>query len=324
MSEIETLGFGPKVFLLFFQHEWARSGVTTEVLVGGIDMTKDKRKSKKEIILHSFGNWLISQKKSDSTTNTYVGVLSQFLQWLNVDVTEIDSSHVQAYMDYLDSSNKSAGTIEKHYVAITMFSRFLGNRDIVLNIDRKLKEKKDEIPESLGKLEQEALLKEVEDEGNLRNIAIVYTLLHTGIRVSELCDLNIADIQEENGRQFVIVRNSKGEMDRVIPLSKAASKNIRIYRESLKKDPEALFVSSVNQRLTPRSVQYMLNKYNVHPHKLRHTFCQNLIDNRIDIQTVSKLAGHKDLNVTKRYVKESRQRTDWAIENTFDNIKYGT
>ncbi|WP_158555974.1 tyrosine-type recombinase/integrase [Peribacillus glennii] len=92
-----------------------------------------------------------------------------------------------------------------------MLSRFLGNRDIVLNIDRKLKEKKDEIPESLGKSQQEALVKEVEDEGNLRNIAIVYTLLHIGIRFSELCNLNISDIQEEEGRQFVIVRNSRGE-----------------------------------------------------------------------------------------------------------------
>jgi integrase/recombinase XerD len=296
---------------------------SNKCLVGGIGMTKHKEHLKKETILHSFGNWLLSQNKSDSTTKTYVGVLAQFLQWLNVDVSEIESSHVQAYMDYLDSSNKSAGTIEKHYVAITMFSRFSGNRDIVLNIDRKLKEKKDEIPESLGKLEQEALLKGVEDEGNLRNIAIVYTLLHTGIRVSELCYLNISDIQEE-GRQFLVVRNSKAEIDRIIPLSKAASKNIRIYRESLKKNPEALFVSSVNQRLTPRSIQYMLNKYNLHPHKLRHTFCQNLIDNGIDIQTVSKLAGHKDLNVTKRYVRESQQKTDWAIENTFDSIKYGT
>ncbi|WP_407675658.1 tyrosine-type recombinase/integrase [Peribacillus glennii] len=77
-----------------------------------------------------------------------------------------------------------------------------------------------------------------------------------------------------------------------MPLSKAASKSISIYRESLKKNSEALFVSSVNQRVTPRTVEYMLNKYDVHPHKLRHTFCQNLFDNRIHIETVSKLAGH--------------------------------
>lgn len=278
----------------------------------------------KELILRSFAEWLISQNKSDSTAKTYVGVISQFLQWFQAEVNKIETHHIQDYLDYLDRSNKSAGTIEKHFMAITVFSRFINKPDIVFGIVRKAKEKNDERPESLDKLEQEALLKEVEADGHLRNVAIVYTLLHTGIRVSELCDLNNHDIQtdDDDDRKYLVVRDSKGDIDRKIPLSKVSSKHIRVYKESLKGETEALFISSVNQRITPRSVQYMLSKYDVHPHKLRNTFCQNLVDNGIDIQTVSKLVGHKDLNMTKRYVKEPTQELGLAIEHTFDQKCY--
>ncbi|MCD1161610.1 phage integrase N-terminal SAM-like domain-containing protein [Peribacillus frigoritolerans] len=123
--------------------------------------------SKEEIldnkqILHSFAEWLMGQNKSESTIKTYTGVISQFLQWFKEEVEEIERSHVQTYLDDMEQANKSAGTIEKHYSAITIFSRFLNKPEIVLNIDRKVKEKKEEPPETLNMLEQAALLKEIE------------------------------------------------------------------------------------------------------------------------------------------------------------------
>jgi integrase/recombinase XerD len=273
--------------------------------------------STKAFILRSFAEWLMSQKKSESTTKTYVGVLSQFLEWSKTDINELESHHIQAYLDHMDDSLKSTGTIEKHYVAISAFSKFLGKPQILLNIDRRAKEKKVETPDTLGEWEEQALLKEIEAEGNLRNIAIVYLLLHTGIRVSELCDMNRTDVKVEEGREFIQVRNSNGEVDRKVPLSKAASERLRNYIESLEGEIDALFISSVNQRMTPRSVQYMLKKYQVHPHKLRHTFCQKLINKGVDLQTVSRLAGYKDLNMTKRYSREVKQDVDLAINITF-------
>ncbi|WP_144554123.1 tyrosine-type recombinase/integrase [Peribacillus simplex] len=281
--------------------------------------------SKEEIldnkqILHSFAEWLMGQNKSDGTIKTYVGVISQFLQWFKDEAEEIEKSHVQSYLDDMEQSNKSAGTIEKHYSAITMFSRFLDKPEIVLNIDRKAKEKKEDPPKALNMLEQAALLKEIEASGHFRNIAIVYTMIHTGIRVSELCDLNHSDIQKEEERQYILIRDSKGDIDRKIPLSMTASEKIMAYKEFLNMETEAIFISSVNQRITPRSVQYMLTKYNATPHKLRNTFCQTLIDKGIDLQTVSKLMGHKDLNMTKRYIGEGKEELESAVENTFDNL----
>lgn len=82
---------------------------------------------------------------------------------------------------------------------------------------------------------------------------------------------------------------------------------------------EALFVSKTNERLTERSVQYMLKKYHINAQKLRHTFCQHLIDQGVSLEIVSKLAGHRDINVTKRYAKSRVSETEFehAIRRTF-------
>ncbi len=273
--------------------------------------------SAKDEMIFSFAEWLRDQGKSANTIKTYTGVLSQFCDQTQKILMEIHSEDVQGYLDNLENCKKSPGTIEKHYIALNVFFKFLGKPQVMLSVERKVKEHKLEVPETLSLNEQQILLKDIEAEGNLRNIAIVYLLLHTGIRVSELCDLNGRDVIMETERNYILVRNAKGEIDRSVPLTISAIQHVQNYLFSLKEKADPLFISSYNQRITPRSVQYILKKYNVHPHKLRHTFCQRLVDNGIDIQTISKLAGHKDLNVTKRYLKEKSLDLANAIDQTF-------
>jgi integrase/recombinase XerD len=273
--------------------------------------------SAKDEMIFSFAEWLRDQGKSANTIKTYTGVLSQFCDQTQKILMEIHSEDVQGYLDNLENCKKSPGTIEKHYIALNVFFKFLGKPQVMLSVERKVKEHKLEVPETLSLNEQQKLLRDIEAEGNLRNIAIVYLLLHTGIRVSELCDLNGRDVIMETERNYILVRNAKGEIDRSVPLTISAIQHVQNYLFSLKEKADPLFISSYNQRITPRSVQYILKKYNVHPHKLRHTFCQRLVDNGIDIQTISKLAGHKDLNVTKRYLKEKSLDLANAIDQTF-------
>ncbi|MED3993268.1 tyrosine-type recombinase/integrase [Peribacillus frigoritolerans] len=273
--------------------------------------------SAKDEMIFSFAEWLRDQGKSANTIKTYTGVLSQFCDQTQKILMEIHSEDVQGYLDNLENCKKSPGTIEKHYIALNVFFKFLGKPQVMLSVERKVKGHKLEVPETLSLDEQQILLRDIEAEGNLRNIAIVYLLLHTGIRVSELCDLNGRDVIMETDRNYILVRNAKGEIDRSVPLTISAIQHVQNYLFSLKEKADPLFISSYNQRITPRSVQYILKKYNVHPHKLRHTFCQRLVDNGIDIQTISKLAGHKDLNVTKRYLKEKSLDLANAIDQTF-------
>jgi integrase/recombinase XerD len=275
-----------------------------------------------EKTIDNFSKYQKEQGKSDSTIKTYVGVLKKFQLWLTTkDITleQISKNEVQSYIDYLEQQQKNAGTIEKYLAAISIFARFLGKSEIILDIRHKEKVKDSEIPNSLEKDEEKQLLFEVKSEGNLRNIAIVYTLLYTGIRVSELCALNLNDIKMIDKKGKLLVKNKQEEIERVIPLSTEVSKHLKNYIDSLnaanRKQP--LFISSVNKRISTRAVQYILQKYNVNPHKLRHTFCQKLINNGIDINAVAKLAGHKDINVTKRYASVFEPNLEDAIEQTF-------
>lgn len=271
-------------------------------------------------IINQFAEWQKEQGKADGTIKTYVGVLEKFQKWLitkKVILNQISKNDVQLYMDYLENQQKNAGTIEKYLAAISVFSRFLGKSQIILDIKRKEKIKENEIPESLEEIEEKQLLLEVEFDGNLRNTAIVYTLLYTGIRISELCNLNFEDIKLTEKKGTLLVKGKNGEIERMIPLSKEVRKHLKNYIDSLNITRGALFVSTTNKRLSTRAVQYMLQKYEVNPHKLRHTFCQKLINKGIDIQTVAKLAGHKDVNVTKRYANDLEPDLEKAIKQAF-------
>lgn len=285
---------------------------------GGIEMQNENELKK---VLHAFGEWLHFQGKSENTVKTYIGVLEKFQEWLvnqDKDLQKITRDEVQSYINYLESLDRSAATIEKTFATISVFARYLEKSVIVHNIERKEKEKNMIPPETLNQSERDMLLKEVKRDGNLRNIAIVYTLLHTGIRISELCSLNRSDIDFKSEKGRIFIRNTDQSVRRVIPLSRDLRIHLERYIDSLNSEIVPLFVSSVNKRMTNRAVQYMLKKYNVNPHKLRHTFCNQLVENGIDLATVAELAGHSDINVTKRYVRStSLEAVEEAIDKTF-------
>lgn len=275
-------------------------------------------------VLAQFTEWLKQVGKSPSTVTTYQREIQKYQDWLqqySIYLEDISQKDVQSYVSFLEQQGKSPVTIDKILGAIRTFAKFMKKPDIIIDITVVPVEKKDEI-EVLTTFECEQLVRDVKKDGHNRNIAIVYLLLHTGIRVSELCSLNKSDIDFE--KNLVIVKhNSTGE-GRVIPLSDEA----RAYLENhiqLNRIEDALFVSKSNERLSERSVQYMLKKYQVNPHKLRHTFCQRLVDKGVALEIVSELAGHKDINVTKRYAKSRMKQLELekAIQNTFSNDTLG-
>lgn len=275
-------------------------------------------------VLAQFTEWLKQVGKSPSTVTTYQREIQKYQDWLqqySIYLEDITQKDVQSYVSFLEQQGKSPVTIDKILGSIRTFAKFLKKPDIIIDITVVPVEKKDEI-EVLTTFECDQLVREVKKDGHNRNIAIVYLLLHTGIRVSELCSLNKSDIDFE--RNLVLVKhNSTGE-GRVIPLSDEARAYLENHIE-LNHIEDALFVSKSNERLTERSVQYMLKKYQVNPHKLRHTFCQRLVDKGVALEIVSELAGHKDINVTKRYAKSRMKQLELekAIQNTFSKDTLG-
>ena len=287
--------------------------------VGGLKLIKSNLEAIP--LINKFGQWLMKQGKLDNTIKTYKTVLIKFHEWLlrkGGNLSKLTKDDVQTYMSYLESENKSPSTIEKVFVAISVFARFLQKPEIVQNIQRKQNQKNKQVaPESLEASERDRLLHEVKQDGNLRDIAIVYTLLHTGIRVSEICALNRSDVEINENNGSLVVLDDKGNKKRVVPLSKEVRHHLKEYIDSLNDTHDALFISSFNKRISTRAIQYMLKKYNVNPHKLRHTFCSELVQKGIDITTVAELAGHSDVNITKRYSKFSVNDLEDAINRTF-------
>ncbi|RBP02718.1 tyrosine-type recombinase/integrase [Rossellomorea aquimaris] len=267
--------------------------------------------------IDQFLTWLEHEGKSSNTISTYHQELKKYEKWLQQNHRELmDITHrdVQEYILFLEEKGKSPITTDKILGVIRTFAKYLKRPDITFDIKIKQGSKKDEV-ETLSKEECEALLSEVRESENERNIAIVYMLLHTGIRVSELCALNIADIDLETKQ--VSVSDTHGDQ-RIIPLSEEVVHSLSIYMDAIQPQ-EALFVSKTNEQLTERSVQYMLKKFHINAQKLRHTFCQHLIDQGVSLEIVSKLAGHRDINVTKRYAKSRVPETEFenAIRRTF-------
>lgn len=269
--------------------------------------------------IDQFLTWLEHEGKSSNTISTYHQELKKYEKWLQQNHRELmDITHrdVQDYILFLEEKGKSPITTDKILGVIRTFAKHLKRPDITFDIKIKQGSKKEEI-ETLSKEECEALLSEVRESENHRNIAIVYMLLHAGIRVSELCALNIADIDLQMKQVSVSVTHGD---QRIIPLSEEVVHSLSDYMDLVQPE-EALFVSKTNERLTERSVQYMLKKFHINAQKLRHTFCQHLIDQGVSLEIVSKLAGHRDINVTKRYAKSRVPEKEFenAIRRTFSN-----
>jgi integrase/recombinase XerD len=273
-------------------------------------------------LIINFCHWLKEQKKSPSTISTYKRELEKYQEWLrkkNCDINHLTKGDIQSYILFLEQQQKSLATIDKTVGSIRTFAKFLEKPELTFGIITKPVEKNDHI-ETLSANEYSLLLNKVKEDGELRNIAIVYVLLHTGIRVSELCRLNRSDVNFIKNELVI----QKDEQERLIPLSTDTRNHLQNYLQS-HTSKDAVFITNAGDRITERAVQYMLKKYHVNPNKLRHTFCQKLVDSNIDIEIVSRLAGHRDLNVTKRYVKSkmNKHKLEEVLNNVFINDTLG-
>ncbi len=150
----------------------------------------------------------------------------------------------------------------------------------------------------------------------LRDAALLELVYSTGLRVSEVCSLDLTDIDRDRyGVPMVLVRRGKGGKSRSVPLGGAADRALAAYlpaRRALGAGAE-LFVNATGTRLTPRSVQRMVKQWTiaggVHatatPHGLRHSFATHLLDEGVDLRSIQELLGHASLSSTQIYTKVS-------------------
>src|SRR6185436_3608478 len=177
-------------------------------------------------------------------------------------------------------------------------------------------------PRWLEKREVDRLIRTVERHGNTRDLAIVLTLRHTGIRVSELCSLQLADAEISARKGSLTVRSGKGGKFRVLPLNVDARRAIASYldvRPTVSDDH--LFIGQRGQGVSSRAVELLVTKYarlaglaDVTPHTLSHSFGKHALDAGADLVSVSALLGHQRLETTAIYTTPSQRDLEKVVE----------
>jgi len=258
---------------------------------------------------------------SKATIKSYIFELQKYEKWLkdfDTNLYDYKRSDVQQYMDYLATKKLSSATVNRIFQAIKLFSMWMKKSDTTDDIRTpKRKNYNLEAPESLSLKERNKLIRDVEKAGNKRDIAIVLTMLYTGIRVSECASLDKDDLQMSERKGNVLIRHGKGDKERNIPLHPEVRRAISIYLESRIDNDDALFVSNRCKRISVRSIQTIFEKYGVNAHKCRHTFISSLLREGKDVSLIQSLTGHSSLNMLGRYGKASEKEKQGAIDTIY-------
>ena len=266
--------------------------------------------------------------RSSKTAENYGHYLERFVEFADdIPVDKITSELIRKYRLWLNrykninGESLSLNTQSYHLIALRGFLQYLSKRDII-----SLPPNKIELPKTVRKQVTFLHFDEIErlrgvidtsSESGLRDRAIVELLFSSGLRVSELCNLDRGHINTTR-REFMV--RGKGQKDRPVFVSDMAAEHVESYLAERHDSLTPLFISySRNagttdtsgdyRRLTSRSVQRMISKYaklagitkHVSPHTMRHSFATDLLMNGADLRSVQTMLGHSDISTTQVY-----------------------
>jgi tyrosine recombinase XerC len=286
--------------------------------------------------INSYISFLKNEKNYSS--NTIVSYKNDLLQLLNYlkdykiikinNIRYIDRSIMRKYIVYLKKCDYSVRSICRKISTIRSFFRFLSREGIVdinptINLITPKIDKK--LPSFLYLEEINKLIETPSGHTilGIRDRAILELLYGTGMRVGELVNLNIRDIDlyEKTVRVF-----GKGSKERILPLGNPSIEAVQeylnsrnIFRKNVsidKNDPNALFLNRFGGRLSARSIRRLLIKYmkmadlnkKISPHVLRHSFATHLLGGGADLRSVQELLGHESLSTTQIYTHITKER----------------
>ena len=273
-------------------------------------------------LIHAYENYLNKVKQASSNTvSSYIRDIRQFSVWLHdyheTDVLDASQVNISDYLTALQDDGRSGATISrslaslKNFYAYLISSGFLEVSPIPAGIHVERGEKK--LPQILTGREVEQLLTQpvCADAKGYRDKAMLEVMYATGIRVTELIDLNISDVNLELGA----IKCAHGKKSRIIPLYPAALKALTTYVKEIRgamlaiPDEQALFVNVGGSRMSRQGFWKILKHYQtsariekeITPHTLRHSFAVHLLENGADLGSVQELMGHSDISSTQMY-----------------------
>lgn len=245
---------------------------------------------------------------------------------------ELERNHILNYLDGLKKQGKSTATVSRSLASIRSFFRFLHHEgkvelDPASELDSPKVEKK--LPSVLSLQQVESLLyrPDTVSPGGLRDRAMFEVLYATGIRVTELVTLNLADVNLDAG---FIRCLGKGNKERIVPIGSVAIKAVSTYLNSGRpklvrsREMRSLFVNHHGRQLTRQGFWKLLKKYaresgidaNITPHTLRHSFATHLLENGADLRAVQEMLGHADISTTQIYTHVTKSRLREVYDKT--------
>ena len=271
----------------------------------------------------------IEKNYSDKTLLSYNNDLSKFIEFLKKyginDITKINKNDVRAFFLFLREKELSNRTLGRYYSALNSFFKYLLEHEIINNnplefIDYPKYTKK--IPEYVYESKIKDLLNTQTTDNiqiDVRNKLIIHLLLDSGIRLNELVNIKLTDI-DFNDRSIKVF--GKGSKERYVFFTTKTLNKLEEWlehRKSIAID-EYLFVNYKGKKITPRSVERVvkrvgeLNGLDLHPHMLRHTFATDLLNKGADIRMIQELLGHENLDTTQIYTHIS----DGRVKEVYD------
>ena len=272
--------------------------------------------------LDKFYNYLYGKNYSSNTIISYQKDLEQFKSFCkNKSIESIDYQFIRAYLSFLYDKKYTSKSVSRHISSLKSFFKFLLrneyiNKNPMLLISTPKVEKK--LPNYINYNDLETILS-IPDRNTplgLRNALILELLYSSGVRVSELVNIKLKDIDFNNNRILIF---GKGSKERYVLYGSVCSKLLEEYlyksRSVLTKDSEYLLVNKFGNKITDRAIRMIIEdvikqsclKLKVSPHTFRHTFATHLLNEGADLKIVQELLGHENIATTGIYTHVSNE-----------------
>ena len=278
---------------------------------------------KKDHIIRSFLDSLYIEKGlSKNTVSSYKNDISSFLSWLNkkqINYQQVSGKNINEFISNLFNSGLKSSSINRKISSIKHFYLFLSKKKIIKyspvdEIETPKQEKY--LPISMSEDEVERLLSSPNSNQIIerRDKAMIEILYATGMRISELVNLKLTDV---DFNRSVLKVFGKGSKERLVPYGEKAAEALDIYlRDRKRSDSKNVFLSNRGSQITRGAFWQRIKIYikrenlksSISPHTLRHAFATHLLNRGADLRSVQILLGHSDLSTTQIYTHIAKQR----------------
>lgn len=266
----------------------------------------DKSTTLERALFHFVKHKEAHGKATNTTKATYICILEDFIKSIKADtVSDLDILMIDNFIDTLSLKNYKPKTIKNKIVVIRSFIKFLYSKNLI-----DIRPEAIEIPRTVeveaNFLDEEEQLALIKSARNLRDKALIMTILSSGLRASEILNLKEDDLY----RRSLIVSRGKGGKPRVTFIDPLTEKSIREYHHKREADSVFVFTNSFEKPLSRQYLSRMISetalragiKKRVSAHTLRHSFATNMLRKGARIEDVQPLMGHSNISTTRLYM----------------------